>query len=64
VVLLTIALGIIACFGLLALVVGIFFTMFWADLAIYYLYGKVYREGEKEQAKLPGSESSSQPSVP
>ncbi len=49
VVLLTIALEIIATFGALALIVGIFFTMFWADLAIFYLYGQVYREGQKEQ---------------
>ena len=49
VVLLTIALSIIATFGVLALVVGIFFTMFWADLAIFYLYGQVHREGQKEE---------------
>jgi len=49
VVLLTIALQIIASFGALALVVGIFFTVFWADLAIYYLYGQVYRAGKREE---------------
>jgi hypothetical protein len=49
VVLLSIALQIIATFGTLALVVGIFFTMFWADLAIFYLYGQVYRAGKKEE---------------
>ncbi|MCK4428690.1 MAG: DUF4013 domain-containing protein, partial [candidate division Zixibacteria bacterium] len=49
VVLLTIALQIIAAFGFLALGVGIFFTMFWADLAIFYLYGQVYRAGKKEE---------------
>jgi hypothetical protein len=49
VILLNIALGIIATFGVLALVVGIFFTMFWADLGIFYLYGQVYREGKKEK---------------
>jgi hypothetical protein len=49
VVLLTIALEIIACFGILALVVGIFFTVFWADLGIFYLYGQVYREGKKKE---------------
>ena len=49
VILLTIALQIIATFGVLALVVGIFFTMFWADLGIFYLYGQVYREGKKEK---------------
>jgi hypothetical protein len=49
VILLTIALQIIATFGVLALVVGVFFTMFWADLGIFYLYGQVYREGKKEK---------------
>ena len=49
VVLLTIALQIIATFGTLALIVGVFFTMFWADLAVFYLYGQVYREGQKEE---------------
>lgn len=58
VVLLAIALEIIATFGVLALVVGIFFTCFWASLAIYYLYGKVYREGE-----ATGTESESQPAT-
>ncbi|MGB8656531.1 MAG: DUF4013 domain-containing protein [Candidatus Zixiibacteriota bacterium] len=54
VVLLTVALEVIASFGILALVVGIFFTIFWADLAIYYLYGKIYREGEAKKGSLPG----------
>jgi hypothetical protein len=63
VVLLAIALEIIATFGVLALVVGIFFTMFWADLAIYYLYGKVVREGEKAEGNLPGAESDTQPAA-
>ncbi len=63
VVLLTIALQIIATFGLLALVVGVFLTMFWASLAIYYLYGKVYREGQKEEGEHPEPESDSQPTV-
>ena len=49
VVLLSIALVIIALFGILALVVGVFFTGFWAFLAIAYLYGQVYREGKKEK---------------
>ena len=48
VVLLSIALQIIASFGILALVVGILFTIFWADLGIFYLYGQVYRTGKKE----------------
>ena len=63
VVLLAIALQIIATFGLLALVVGVFFTMFWASLAIYYLYGKVYREGYEAEGDRPGPESNSQPAA-
>jgi len=63
VVLLSIALGILALFGILALVVGIFFTAFWADLAIYYLYGKLYSEGKDEKGDLPDSTSESSPSV-
>lgn len=59
VVLLSIALQIIASFGVLALVVGVFFTCFWASLAVYYLYGKVYREGEKAEADLSAGESPS-----
>jgi hypothetical protein len=50
VLLLGIAFQIIAAFGILALVVGILFTMFWADLGIFYLYGQVYREGKKEES--------------
>jgi hypothetical protein len=63
VVLLTVALQIIATFGLLALVVGVFFTMFWASLAIYYLYGNVYREGYEAEGDRPGPESNSQPAA-
>jgi len=63
VVLLSIALGILALFGILALVVGIFFTAFWADLAIYYLYGKVYSEGKDEKGDIPDSASGLPPSV-
>ena len=63
VVLLSIALQIIASFGVLALLVGIFFTSFWAYLAIYYLYGKVYREGEAAKADSSGDEAPSQPAV-
>jgi hypothetical protein len=57
VVLLTIALEIIACFGILALVVGIFFTAFWADLGIYYLYGQVYRTGERREPAVESTSS-------
>jgi hypothetical protein len=63
VVLLSIALQIIASFGVLALVVGMFFTIFWADLAIYYLYGKVVREGEQGEGDLPGAKSDTQPAT-
>ncbi len=63
VVLLTIALEIIATFGVLALAVGIFFTMFWAGLAIYYLYGKVVREGQKAEGDRPEPESATPPAV-
>ncbi len=63
VVLLSIALTIIAGFGIIALGVGIFFTMFWASLAIYYLYGKVYREGEKAEGDISGPKSDSQSAV-
>ncbi len=61
VVLLTIALQIIASFGCLALGVGIFFSMFWANLAIYYLYGKVYTEGERTQKEGSAPEPGTQP---
>lgn len=60
VVLLTIAFEIIACFGILALVVGIFFTVFWADLGIFYLYGQVYREGKSEVGSM-GKEKTQTP---
>jgi hypothetical protein len=63
VVLLTIALEIIATFGVLALVVGIFFTMFWADLAIYYLYGKVVREAEKAEGEGTGADTDTPPAT-
>ena len=64
VVLLSIALGILALFGILALVVGIFFTAFWADLAIYYLYGKVYSEGKDEKGDISDSAAELPPSAP
>ncbi len=63
VVLLGIALGIIATFGVLALVVGIFFTMFWADLALYYLYGKVVRAAEETKGESAGAEPEAQPTA-
>jgi hypothetical protein len=63
VVLLSIALGLLAFLGILALVVGIFFTAFWADLAIYFLYGKVYSEVKDEKGDIPDSTSASPPAV-
>jgi hypothetical protein len=60
VVLLTIALEIIALFGVLALVVGIFFTAFWAYLAIYYLYGKVVRAAQETKGEVAGAEPNTQ----
>jgi hypothetical protein len=61
VVLLAIALGIIATFGVLALVVGVFFTMFWANLGVYYLYGKVVKAGEETKAEASPAGPDSQP---
>jgi cytochrome b561 len=45
--LLAIVFQIIAWFGLIALLVGVLFTYFWAQIAVYYLYGRVVYEGEK-----------------
>jgi hypothetical protein len=39
--------GILAWFGLLALLIGVLFTYFWAQLAVYYLYGRVVYEAER-----------------
>jgi hypothetical protein len=61
VVLLTLALGIIATFGVLALVVGIFFTMFWANLGVYYLYGKVVKAGEGSKVEASAAGPNNQP---
>jgi hypothetical protein len=55
VVLLAIALGIIATFGVLALVVGVFFTAFWANLGVYYLYGKVVKAAEEAGGEPSGA---------
>jgi hypothetical protein len=48
--LMSVVLHIIAWFGLLALIVGVLFTMFWAELAIFYLYGRVVYEAERVQS--------------
>lgn len=50
-----IVLSIIASFGLLALVIGIFFSVFWAQLGIYYLYGQVVYAAEKGRIASPGA---------
>jgi hypothetical protein len=63
-VLLSLAFGLLALFGILALIVGIFFTAFWADLAIYYLYGKIYGEGKDENGNITASASGLPPSIP
>ncbi|MCC6963529.1 MAG: DUF4013 domain-containing protein [candidate division Zixibacteria bacterium] len=46
--LLTIVFSILASFGILALIIGYFFTAFWAQLGIAYLYGEVVRVGEQK----------------
>ena len=52
VVLLSIALSILSSFGILFLVVGVFFTWFWASLGIGYLYGQLYHIAmQKAEAK-------------
>ena len=46
----TIVMGVLAAFGLLALIVGVLFTLFWAYLGMAYLTGEVYRTGQKGKA--------------
>jgi hypothetical protein len=48
--------SIIASFGILAFGIGIFFTAFWANLGLAYLFGKVYQEAmkKKEAANVGG----------
>jgi uncharacterized protein involved in cysteine biosynthesis len=46
--LMSIVLGIIAVFGLLALLIGVLFTFFWSLLARFYLYGQVVYEAERK----------------
>ena len=41
--------SIIASFGILAFGVGVFFTAFWANLGMAYLFGKVYQEAMKKK---------------
>ena len=55
VVLLSIALAVISTFGLLLLIVGVFFTWFWAKLAIVYLYGKLYYASSQKPVTSPES---------
>jgi hypothetical protein len=49
----SIVLTIVAYFGLLALIIGIFFTLFWASLGVYYLYGQVVYTAEKGGTATP-----------
>ena len=51
VVLLSIALSVISHFGVLLLVVGMFFAWFWAILGISYLYGQLYSAAQKAEVK-------------
>ncbi len=41
--------AVIASFGILAFGIGFFFTTFWANLGLAYLYGKVYQEAMKKR---------------
>ncbi len=42
----SIVFSIIAQFGVLALIIGLLFTTFWAGLGTYYLYGQIFYETE------------------
>lgn len=42
----SIVFSIIAQFGILALIIGLLFTSFWAGLGTYYLYGQIFYEAE------------------
>lgn len=46
----------ISLFGVLALVVGILFTYYWALLAAFYLFGQVFYEAELRQAGVIAEE--------
>lgn len=53
IVLVFISLEILAWFGILILIIGIFFTFFWADLAIYHSFGQMYRAAKSVET-TPG----------
>ena len=53
VVLLFIALEVLAWFGLLILIIGVFFTFFWADLAIYHSFGQIYCGAKSTEKAIP-----------
>ncbi|MCJ7508641.1 MAG: DUF4013 domain-containing protein [candidate division Zixibacteria bacterium] len=57
VVLMSIALSVISHFGVLLLVVGIFFAWFWAILGISYLYGQLYSVAQKAEVKPVSSQT-------
>lgn len=42
---------IIALFGVLALVIGLLFTLYWAVLAAFFLFGQVFYESEYRKAQ-------------
>lgn len=46
--LMSVLFGFIAGLGLLALIIGVLFTWFWSQLAVYYLYGRVVLEAERK----------------
>lgn len=62
VLLMSIALGFISMFGVIALIVGLLFTAFWAYVGTYYLYGQVFYEAE--QVQVVGTEPESPTSGP
>ncbi len=47
--LMSIVFGILGYFGIIALVIGILFTFFWACLGRFYLYGQVVYEAERNR---------------
>ncbi|MBD3232274.1 MAG: DUF4013 domain-containing protein [candidate division Zixibacteria bacterium] len=53
VVLLSLGMQIIASLGLIILVIGWFFTVFWAALGKAYLIGKLYRYVQSKQIEIP-----------
>jgi hypothetical protein len=46
----------ISFFGVLAFVLGLLFTLYWAVLAAFYLFGQVFYESESREAVAPAAE--------